>query len=498
MRPNKSTFLESILFLPALLIRLPVVPLTLLPNIAGNGAAAVAAVFANPLPHGGEQQQQQKPITSPKDVIKTLGEDKTGDQKRERAKEGVSIPFFASLERMARLVDIAYCVGTTGISKPFSCASRCRDFPTLHLVKTWNTGILMSDSCGYIAVDHGSPADKSGPTIIVAFRGTYSITNTIIDLSTIPQEYVPYPSPDDDDDDDGEKDKCDNCTVHMGFLQSWRAAREIVLPVLKEARRTHPGYPVHLVGHSLGGSVASLAALELRLSLGWEDVTVTTFGEPRVGNKELVRYLDRAFSLIDDDDDGHDDKTEDGKRNRREKLQYRRVTHANDPVPLLPLTEWGYRSHAGEVYVAKRELPPGPEDLRLCVGDRDPECSHGAEVDDGGDWFSGLFGSLRGGKKADIEAEVEVEISDEGDDEDKKGDTTLTVTVRGFPTRLKLWQLLFAHRDYFWRLGLCVPGGDPADWGRGRYNMSESMTGVDKAGTGAETETRYPWGGDEL
>ena len=25
------------------------------------------------------------------------------------------------------------------------------------------------------------------------------------------------------------------------------------------------------------------------------------------------------------------------------------------------------------------------------------------------------------------------------------------------PSRYKLWQLLFAHRDYFWRLGVCLP-----------------------------------------
>ncbi|CRK47838.1 hypothetical protein BN1723_007771 [Verticillium longisporum] len=53
---------------------------------------------------------------------------------------------------MSRLVDIAYCVGTTGVSEPFSCASRCIEFPTLVLAKTWNTGILMKDSCGYIAL----------------------------------------------------------------------------------------------------------------------------------------------------------------------------------------------------------------------------------------------------------------------------------------------------------------------------------------------------------
>lgn len=318
----------------------------------------------------------------------------------------------------------------------------------------------MSDSCGYIAVDHGDAATLgAGPAIIVAFRGTYSITNTIVDLSTVPQEYVPYPAPDDGDGDEKKPSECRNCTVHMGFLASWRNAREVVLPALKEAREKHPGYPVHLVGHSLGGAVAALAALELRLSLGWKDVKVTTFGEPRIGNKELVKYLDEAFGLTGEAKDG---------------LDYRRVTHVNDPVPLLPLTEWGFRSHAGEVYIMKTDLPPDLEDLRICEGDRDPKCSNGAEdgEDAEGDWLSELLRRRRwrwrwGSHSGEGSSTVEVE--DDGEDEE---DELSRVMVRGFPTRLKLWQLLFAHRDYFWRLGLCVPGGDPADWGRGRYNMS--------------------------
>jgi len=39
------------------------------------------------------------------------------------------------------------------------------------------------------------------------------------------------------------------------------------------------------------------------------------------------------------------------------------------------------------------------------------------------------------------------------------------------PARYKIWQLFFAHRDYFWRLGLCVPGGDPLDWGHDKYDF---------------------------
>ncbi|KAK4129566.1 alpha/beta-hydrolase [Parathielavia appendiculata] len=369
---------------------------------------------------------------------------------------GVSTPFFASLERAARLVDIAYCVGTTGISPPFSCVSRCKDFPSLRLIRTWNTGVLLSDSCGYIAVDHGSGHGHDGgtsrsraegtggengnkPEIVVAFRGTYSLTNTIVDLSTVPQEYVPYPVPPPDNDDKDGDGRCDNCTVHTGFMASWRNARETVLPALHAARQTYPGYRVHLIGHSLGGAVAALAALELRLGLGWRDVLVTTFGEPRVGNAKLAEYLDRAFGLL---------------RNGREEqgMRYRRVTHVDDPVPLLPLREWGYRAHAGEVYIGKAELPPAPEDLRLCKGDEDPECIARAETED---WFGWLTAWM---KRARSQQEERAEM--------------LELQQRWLPARLKLWQLFFAHRDYFWRLGLCVPGGDPADWGREKDNMT--------------------------
>lgn len=358
----------------------------------------------------------------------------------------ISTPLFADLERLSRVVNISYCVGNTGVRKPFECLSRCNDFPELSLVTTWNTGLLLSDSCGYIAIDHGGGrgqdtgadvpiggdvASARRGAILVAFRGTYSITNTIVDLSTIPQQYIPYPSPDEGDEGPPERPEhqCANCTVHMGFLQSWRSARKVVLPELEALRAQYPTLPIHLVGHSLGGAVACLAALELRLARGWDDVLVTTFGEPRVGNHQLARFIDKVFEL-----DGEADP---------ESWLYRRITHNDDPVPLLPWDEWGYRSHAGEIYISKPSLAPTEQDIKSCAGDRDPSCSTGA-----------------GGRSLEIVRERLL----------RTGRAAATVSEQAkamaLPTRLRLWQLFFAHRDYFWRLGLCVPGGDPADWGR--------------------------------
>ncbi|KAH9909418.1 Alpha/Beta hydrolase protein [Xylariomycetidae sp. FL2044] len=366
--------------------------------------------------------------------------------------KGISIGFFASLERLSRLVDIAYCVGTTGISQPFACASRCKEFPTLELITTWNTGVLMSDSCGYVAINHGSrppldphAAEEGAPhyagseverEIIVAFRGTYSVTNTVVDLSTVPQEYVPYPSPEDGGDKPPEEPehRCYNCTVHMGFLQSWQVAREEVLATVKALHEQHPDHTIHLVGHSLGGAVAALAALEMKVILGWDKLVVTTFGEPRVGNIGFVQYLNAVFEL-------------DVEKKPSEMYRYRRITHVDDPVPLLPLSEWTYRSHAGEIFISKAELSPEPSDIWTCVGDYDPSCIAGSAGEDP---------SLYSRAILELEADEAIE-------------PTKLRARWDIPARYKLWQLFFAHRDYFWRLGLCVPGGDPIDWGRDRY-----------------------------
>ncbi|GKT41875.1 lipase A [Colletotrichum spaethianum] len=371
----------------------------------------------------------------------------TNDNKTDAPPPIVSVELFRSLERTSRIVDITYCVGTSGISQPFSCVSRCKEFPSFTLVSTWNTGVLLSDSCGYIAVDHGvrRPGDEDRfngevgeKAIIVAFRGTYSISNTIIDLSTIPQEYVPYPSPDDGGKSPKEpKHECKDCTVHMGFLASWRQARNLVVPEVKKLRERYPDYPIHLVGHSLGGAVAMLASLELKVSIGWDNIVVTTFGEPKVGNQGLCDYVDEVFGLKNEEDEHLSERT------------YRRVTHADDPVPLLPLTEWGYKPHAGEYHIAKAELSPSLEDVIVCRGDSDAHCITKGD--------GGFFES-----KVQESAEVARSV--------KEADETKWIKrLPGFPARLKLWQLLFAHRDYFWRLGLCVPGGDPANWGRDKY-----------------------------
>jgi hypothetical protein len=210
------------------------------------------------------------------------------------------------------------------------------------------------------------------------------------------------------------------------------------LSELEKAKAFFPSYQLTLVGHSLGGAVAALAGLDL-LARGY-DPQVTTFGEPRIGNTALVKYLDSRFALEQQEDQ------------KDTQLKYRRVTHVDDPVPLLPLGEWGYAMHAGEIFISKPSLSPDIADLTHCKGDYDAKCIAGQDITATAD-----NPALQ---KRDLIGSVRDELSE------------FHIESWGVPSRYKLWQLFFAHRDYFWRLGLCVPGGDPLGGG-GKYDSDD-------------------------
>jgi pimeloyl-ACP methyl ester carboxylesterase len=202
--------------------------------------------------------------------------------------------------------------------------------------------------------------------------------------------------------------------VHTGFYSSWLHTRKVILPHVTAALAAYPSYKLVLVGHSLGGAVATLAGLDFT-ARGWP-AHVTTFGEPRLGNAAFNAYINTRFNI-----------TANHTSNR-----FHRVTHAGDPVPLLPLEEWGYEMHSEEIFIAQPDLPVSLADVKYCEGDADPGCIAGSDGEKGA-W--------------------------------------------GVPARFKFWQLFWAHRDYFWRLGLCLPGAstDPREWYPGRDGEVEEL-----------------------
>ncbi len=137
------------------------------------------------------------------------------------------------------------------------------DFNSFGLTKVKWVDDKKSDTQAFVAMK-----DKS---IYVVFRGTSSKKDAQNDVSI---DKVPFIN-------DGDK-------VHIGFLSSWNAVKDIIFKNIDKMS----GYnKIVVCGHSLGAAVATLCAYNLSHVY---DTTIEccTIGSPRVGNKTFKNNYD--------------------------------------------------------------------------------------------------------------------------------------------------------------------------------------------------------------
>lgn len=116
--------------------------------------------------------------------------------------------------------------------------------------------------------------------------------------------------------------------MHKGFRDAQASTADTVYSQVTDLLAAHGANKVTLVGHSLGGAIAELDALMLRLRLPSNvSIKAVTFGTPRVGNPAYAALYDNTVS------------------------DFTRVNHALDPVPILPGRRLGYQHPSGEVHL---------------------------------------------------------------------------------------------------------------------------------------------------
>ncbi|CAN8061621.1 unnamed protein product [Agarophyton chilense] len=86
--------------------------------------------------------------------------------------------------------------------------------------------------------------------------------------------------------------------MHRGFATAYMSiADDIVrhVQILREQKIR----PVFLTGHSLGGALATICSLDLwvKLNLSRQEIFVSTFGSPRVGNMDFKKVYDQVVPL---------------------------------------------------------------------------------------------------------------------------------------------------------------------------------------------------------
>lgn len=150
----------------------------------------------------------------------------------------------------------------------------------------------------FVGINH----DKK--EIIISTRGTANIKNALVDMMI--------------------KRKYDNdlkIDLHNGFLQSESEIFVSVIPIIEKYKKD---YKINITGHSLGGAIAIILAMDLKFS-GYNIEKIITFGQPKVtGKKGIKKFKD---------------------------LPLLRIVHDKDPVPLVPPFEifkfWGKYKHLG-------------------------------------------------------------------------------------------------------------------------------------------------------
>lgn len=230
---------------------------------------------------------------------------------------------------LAQYTSVVYC--TEDSIRAWNC-SRCR---TAGPLTVYN---VVFDAVWDLTAFAGW-SSKLGAKLIV-FRGTdsHSLYNWVENMHYWRTDFsIPFPN-------------ATGALVHTGFVASYNQStlRANLTEAMKSMQRWHPWAPLYVVGHSLGGALATLCALDMKFTFKLKDVRVYTFGSPRVGNKEFVDYFDWQVQ------------------------ESFRMTHNRDIVPSVPLQIMGFRHVPREVWQVDFA---GHSALTVCNdGGEDPRC----------------------------------------------------------------------------------------------------------------------------
>ncbi|KAI9029627.1 Lipadyou-2 [Phycomyces nitens] len=215
------------------------------------------------------------------------------------------------LKTYNELIASSYCRSVVPGSK-WKC-KHCS--PDETLVSTFDSS--KHDTNGYIARN-----DRS-KVINLVFRGTSSIPNFIDDFDFSAQDYPPVT---------GTK-------IHTGFYKTYLEVQKHVLSVMMKEITAHPRYHVVVSGHSLGGALAIIGALDLfqhDSRFNAKNLSIKTYGGPRVGNPAFAYYVTGTGISLE------------------------RIVNKHDIVPHVPPQFFGFL-HPGTEYWIR-----GGDNVKIC------------------------------------------------------------------------------------------------------------------------------------
>ncbi|KAG8746068.1 hypothetical protein FRC10_006171 [Ceratobasidium sp. 414] len=212
----------------------------------------------------------------------------------------ISASTITSYSPYASFVAAAYCSGTAN----WSCTA-CKRIPGFIPYATGGDG-------------NGIPLWyvgwwPAGSSVIVAHEGTdptqFLSLLTDANILTDPLDPALFPG------------LPSTIEVHDGFRNAQASTAKTVLATVKKIIAERGATQVTTTGHSLGGAIATLDAMYLKLNLPSNiAIKAVTYGQPRVGNQEFANWIDQNIP------------------------DFSRVTNTHDPIPIVPGKSYIQRS----------------------------------------------------------------------------------------------------------------------------------------------------------
>ncbi|MBP2110682.1 lipase family protein [Paenibacillus silagei] len=116
---------------------------------------------------------------------------------------------------------------------------------------------------------------ESPQEIIIAWRGSISTNDWLSNMNAAQKKFKYIQEP---------------CMTHRGFTDIYASARNAILSVLGTLS---PEKTLYVTGHSLGGALATLCALDVAANSAFTTPRLYTYGSPRVGDPDFANAFSR-------------------------------------------------------------------------------------------------------------------------------------------------------------------------------------------------------------
>ena len=151
-------------------------------------------------------------------------------------------------------------------------------------VAAWQSGWGLQSIQFLEAVDTQCFVAIASDIVLIAFRGTENVADWIADFNAL-RVTRPYGK------------------VHRGFYHAFNDVRSSLEAVLAPVRNRR----LIVTGHSLGGALATVAAAEWLQDNSFAPAAAFTFGQPRVGDSQVAKFINSSFGdrysrFVNDDD----------------------------------------------------------------------------------------------------------------------------------------------------------------------------------------------------